>query len=415
MEKTIKYIGLDVHKDKIQVAIALEGRTDKAMFYGSIHNTPLHINKLMDKLQSNASELKVVYEAGPTGYGIYRQLKTKKIDCTVVAPSLIPQKSGDRVKTDRRDAMNLARLHRSGDLTSVYVPDEEDEAIRDLTRAREDACINVKKAKHRLNSFLLRHNKIYTGPGKWKRSHLAWLAEISMPHPAQQIALQEYIDTLKECLQRIERLTIEIGRLAEQWRLNPVVKAIQSLRGVSQIVAVTTLAELGDINRFETPKQLMAYLGLVPSEHSSGAKTKRGSITKTGNGHVRRVLTEAAWAYRFKARKSLHILRRQKNIQASICDIAWKAQLRLCSKYRKLINRKVTQVAVTAVARELIGFIWAISQQVHKGNWPDHNGGQPPNPRDLTHCRHKHGRKRAERKALPHVPVTSYGAQVTSQ
>lgn len=364
MEKGIKFIGLDVHKEMIQVAIAQEGRTSKAVFYGSIYNTPLHIDKLMRKLKSNGSELKVVYEAGPTGYGIYRQLKAQRIDCAVVAPSLIPQKSGERIKTDRRDAKNLARLHRSGDLTEVYVPHEDDEAIRDLTRARDDARINAKKAKHRLSSFLLRHNKIYTGPGRWKKSHFAWLAEVSMSHPAQQTALQEYIDTLNECLQRIDRLTSEIDNVVKQWRMAPVVNAIQSLRGVSQIVAVTTLAELGDISRFENPKQLMAYLGLVPSEHSSGAKTKRGHITKTGNGHVRRVLTEAAWAYRFKARKSLHILRRQKGIPSSICKIAWKAQLRLCAKYKRLINRKATQVAVTAVARELVGFIWAIAKEV---------------------------------------------------
>lgn len=360
MEKTIKYIGLDVHKDTIQVAIAEEGRNKTPMSYGNIHNTPLNIDKLIRKLKSNGHELSVVYEAGPTGYGIYRQLKAQNIECAVAAPSLIPIKSGDRVKTDRRDAINLARLHRSGDLTEVSVPDEEDEAIRDLTRAREDAKICAKKAKQRLSSFLLRNNRIYTGKTKWNKTHLAWLSEVSMPHSAQQVTLQEYIDTLKESLQRIDRLTNQIKNEVEHWRLKPVVKAIQSLRGVSMIVAVTTLAELGDINRFKKAKQLMAYLGLVPSEHSSGLKSNKGSITKTGNGHVRRVLTEAAWAYRFKPKKSLHILRRQQGIPESICDIAWKAQLRLCNKYKLLSNRKVTQVAVTAVARELVGFIWAI-------------------------------------------------------
>jgi transposase len=364
MEKTIKYIGLDVHKDTIQVAIAEEGRKKPVMSYGNILNTSLSIDKLIRKLKSSGHELRVVYEAGPTGYGIYRQLKSQNIECAVVAPSLIPQKSGDRVKTDRRDAINLARLHRSGDLTQIHVPDEEDEAIRDLTRAREDARICARKAKQRLNSFLLRNNRIYSGKGKWNKTHLAWLAELSMLHPAHQIALQEYIDTLQESLQRIDRLTSQIEKVVEHWRLKPFVNAIQSLRGVSMIVAVTTLAELGDINRFENPKQLMAYLGLVPSEHSSGLKTKKGSITKTGNGHVRRVLTEAAWAYRFNPKKSLHILRRQKNIPKSVCDIAWKAQLRLCNKYRALSCRKVTQVAVTAVARELIGFIWAICREM---------------------------------------------------
>lgn len=364
MRKSIKFIGLDVHKESIQVAIAEDGRKGETMLYGSIPNTQLHIDKLIRKLRSKSTELRVVYEAGPTGYGIYRQLKAQNIDCVVVAPSLIPQKSGDRVKTDRRDAMNLARLHRSGDLTEVYVPNEEDEAIRDLTRAREDAKINAKKAQQRLNAFLLRNSRIYTGKTRWNKTHFAWLAEQSMPHPAQQSALQEYIDTLLEANNRIDRLTKEIHSEIDHWRLEPVARAIQSLRGVSLIVAVTTLAELGDISRFNNPKQLMAYLGLVPSEHSSGPKTKRGSITKTGNGHVRRVLTEAAWAYRFKARKSLHILRRQKELPESICEIAWKAQLRLCGKYRKLINRKITQVVVTAVARELIGFIWAIAKEV---------------------------------------------------
>ncbi len=364
MERTIKYVGLDVHKDTIQVAIAEEGRRSPVMSYGNIHNTPLSIDKLIRKLKSTGHELSVVYEAGPTGYGIYRQLKSKNVDCAVVAPSLIPQKSGDRVKTDRRDAINLARLHRSGDLTEIHVPNEEDEAIRDLTRAREDARICSKKAKQRLNSFLLRNNKIYSGKTKWNKTHLAWLSETSMPHPAQQVALQEYIDTLRESLQRIDRLTNQIVSVVEHWRLQPVVKAIQSLRGVSMIVAVTTLAELGDIKRFENPKQLMAYLGLVPSEHSSGLKTKKGGLTKTGNGHVRRVLTEAAWAYRFNPKKSLHILRRQQGIPKPVCDIAWKAQLRLCNKYKALSNRKVTQVAVTAVARELIGFIWAICKEM---------------------------------------------------
>lgn len=364
MEKTIKYVGLDVHKNTIQVAIAEEGRKCPAMSYGNIYNTPSSIDRLIRKLKSTGHNLSVVYEAGPTGYGIYRQLKAQHIDCAVVAPSLIPQRSGDRVKTDRRDAINLARLHRSGDLTEIHVPDEEDEAIRDLTRAREDARICARKAKQRLNCFLLRNNKIYSGKTRWNKTHLTWLSELSMPHPAQQISLQEYIDTLKESLERIDRLTNQIVNVVEHWRLKPVVKAIQSLRGVSMIVAVTTLAELGDIKRFENPKQLMAYLGLVPSEHSSGLKTKKGNITKTGNGHVRRVLTEAAWAYRFNPKKSLHILRRQQGVPKPVCDIAWKAQLRLCHKYKTISNRKVTQVAVTAVARELTGFIWAICRKM---------------------------------------------------
>lgn len=249
-------------------------------------------------------------------------------------------------------------------MTEIHVPTEEDEAIRDLSRAREDAKICAKKAKQRLNSFLLRNNRTYTGKSRWTKTHLAWLSELSMPHPAQQIALQEYIDTLRESLQRIERLEVQIKNTVVNWRLRPVVTAIQSLRGVSMIVAVTTLAELGDIKRFKNPKQLMKYLGLVPSEHSSGLKTKKGSITKTGNGHVRRVLTEAAWAYRFNPKKSLHILKRQQGLPESVCEIAWKAQLRLCNKYRTVSSHKASQVAITAVARELVGFIWAICKEM---------------------------------------------------
>jgi len=282
----------------------------------------------------------------------------------VVAPSLIPKQSGNRIKNDRRDALTLARLHRAGELTAVYVPLAEDEAMRDLSRAREDAKADEKKSKQRLLSFLLRSGHQYGGRSPWSQAHRRWLADIKMPHRSQQIVLQEYIDTLSQCSLRLERLTEQIRQLSAQWRMRPVVSALQSLRGVSLIVAVTTVAEIGDLKRFENPSELMSYLGLVPSEQSSGQKIKHGSITKTGNGHVRRVLVEAAWAYRLRPRVSRALLKRQQDLPQHICDIAWKAQLRLCSRFRHMWARgKAKPVIVTAIARELCGFMWAIANQ----------------------------------------------------
>jgi transposase len=368
MIKSIRFIGMDVHKNSISIAIAEEGRNGEIRNYGKINNNMTALSKVIRKLLSDNCELSFVYEAGPCGYEIYRYLISSGFSCEVVAPSLIPKKSGDRIKNDRRDAQMLARLYRAGELTPVYVPDLEDEAMRDLTRAREDAKHCQRKAKQRLNAFLLRHGFIYSGQTKWSKAHFHWISDIKMAHPAQQITLQEYISTLDESSKRVERLTQQIRELAPSWKLYPVVKALQTLRGVSLIVASTTVAELGDLKRFESPACLMAYLGLVPSEHSSGETTKRGRITKTGNGHVRRVLIEAAWAYRFPARISHCLLNRQQDSSSSILEISWNAQLRLCSRYRKMIARKKTQqLVITAIARELSAFMWAIAQEVPLG------------------------------------------------
>jgi transposase len=261
--------------------------------------------------------------------------------------------------------MTLARLHRSGELTPVYVPHAEDEAMRDLTRAREDAKDAERKSRQRLNGFLLRHGFRYNGKGHWTQAHFRWIAGIAVEHPAQQLVLQEYVDTVRCCTERVDRLTAQIREFVPQWRMAPVVEALQALRGVSLIVATTTVAELGDLSRFDTPGQLMAFLGLIPSEHSSGSRTKRGGITKTGNGHARRVLVEAAWAYRFPARVSRRLLKRQEHLPRSVCEVAWKAQLRLCARFRRLTARgKTKQVVTTAIARELSAFMWAIAQEV---------------------------------------------------
>lgn len=365
MSKSIRFFGMDVHKNSISIAIAEEGRNGEVRNYGKINNSTTAIEKMIRKLLSDHCELSFVYEAGPCGYELYRYLTGNGFSCEVVAPSLIPKKSGDRIKNDRRDAQMLARLHRAGELTPVYVPQLEDEAMRDLTRAREDAKHCERKAKQRLNAFLLRHGFLYSGQTKWSKVHFRWISNIKMTHPAQQITLQEYVNSLDECRKRVKRLTQQIRELATSWRLHPAVKALQALRGVSLIVAATTVAELGDLKRFETPGCLMAYLGLVPSEHSSGETTKRGSITKTGNGHVRRVLIEAAWAYRFSARISRCILDRQQGLPSSILGISWKAQLRLCSRYRYMMAKgKTQQIVITAIARELSAFMWAIAREV---------------------------------------------------
>lgn len=364
MKQCSTFVGMDVHKNSIEIAIAQQGRKGEVRSYGNIGGTLSALDKVVRKLVSSGDRLHFVYEAGPCGYQIYRHLTAKGFDCMVAAPSRIPRPSGDRIKNDRRDAVMLARLHRAGELTACYVPSAEDEAMRDLTRARQDAKGDEKKSKQRLSAFLLRSGHKYTGKSPWSKAYMRWLADIKMPHRAQQIVLQEYIDTLEQCSARVRRLTEQIRQLVPQWRLFPVVQALQSLRGVSLIVAVTTVAELGDLKRFKSPVELMSYLGLVPSEHSSGLRTKRGAITKTGNQHVRRVLVEAAWAYRFRARVSRALLKRQEALPQPIREISWKAQLRLCSRYRRLWAKgKAKQVIVTAIARELCGFIWAITNE----------------------------------------------------
>ena len=367
MMRSILYVGLDVHKNTIDVALADGRYKSQVRSYGKINNTPDALDKLLKKIQSNKSELSVVYEAGPCGYQIHRHLTAKGINCSVVAPSLIPKRSGSRIKTDRRDAVNLARLFRAGELTCIYIPNREDEAMRDLTRCRDDIRRLQRKVRQRLLAFLLRHGFRYSGTKNWTKTHMNWLAGVKMAHPAQQIVLQEYIDAANECTDRLQRITEQIQALLSEWSRAPFVKAYQALRGVSMIVATTVVAEIGDMSRFKNPKELMAYLGLVPSEHSSGNTVRRGSITRTGNGHVRRVLIEAAWTYKMQARKTLPILKRQKDLSKRICDISWKAQTRLCARYRRLYAKgKSKQATITAIARELSGFIWAIDRVVQQ-------------------------------------------------
>ncbi len=359
------YVGLDVHKESIAVAYVAQDHGAEVTYLGTIGTRQADIDHLVRKLQSKAQHLVFVYEAGPCGYWLYRYLSKKGYNCWVVAPSLIPQKAGDRVKTDRRDAVQLARLMRSGDLTPVYVPTVDDEAIRDLTRAREDAINDLKAAKFRLKAFLLRHDIRYTGRATWSPAHLRWLSEVVCPTPAQQIVFQEYVRAVTEHTERLQRLEQELHEPVKAWRLNPVVEALQALRGVQFTVAVTMVAELGDLTRVDHPRQLMKFLGLIPSEYSTGERRRQGSITKAGNSHARRVLVEGAWAYRYPAKVSRHVQLRLEQQPKAIQDISWKAQVRLCKRYRRLMARgKHANQVVVAIARELVGFMWAIAKQV---------------------------------------------------
>jgi transposase len=358
-------VGLDVHKDSIAVAYVAQDHGAEVVSLGNIGTRQCDIDQLIRRLQSKSPHLVFVYEAGPCGYWLYRYLTKKGQVCWVVAPSLIPKKPGDRVKTNRRDAIKLARLMRSGDLTPVYVPTVDDEAIRDLCRAREDAIHDLKAAKFRLKAFLLRQDIRYTGRATWSPAHLRWLSEVVCPPPAQQIVFQEYVRAVTEHTERLARLEQALKDQVQTWRLAPVVDALQALRGVQFTVAVTTVAELGDLTRFENPRQLMNYLGVTPSEYSTGERRRQGGITKTGNTHARRALIEGAWANRYPAKVRRHLQLRLEKVPKPIQDLSWKAQVRLCKRYRQLIARgKNANLVVVAIARELSAFMWAIAQEV---------------------------------------------------
>lgn len=361
MDEGIKFfVGLDVHKNTIAMAVAEPGRAP-ARVVGSITHDVGKLLKLLARY-GDARQVQVVYEAGPTGYGLQRELARRGYPCQVIAPSLIPKRAGDRVKTDRRDCLRLAELCRAGELRAVWVPDPADEAIRDVARAREDAVNARTQARHQLKSFLLRHQLRYPHRTSWTKTFYRWLGTLSFQSSGAQTAFTEYWQAVSAADERVARLTDALGRSIQGWRFEPVVKALQALRGIEQISAIGLVAEIGDMGRFAHARQLMAYLGLVPSEYSSGDRVVRGSITKTGNTHARRLLTEAAWNYRFRPRIGYAAQRRAEGLPHAIRDIAWKAQLRLTGRFARLRARGVhiNKVCV-AVARELAGFVWAIA------------------------------------------------------
>lgn len=357
-----KYIGLDVHKETIAVSIA-EANGGEVRYYGEIKNTPEAIRKLCDKIKPSNGGLFFCYESGPCGFRIHRQLIDLGWDCLVAATSMIPRKAGDRVKTDRRDSQMLARLLRAGELTGSWVPDDAQEAIRDLTRARQDIKCLERQSKQRLLAFLLRHGRRFDGRCHWTKAHYEWLSDQKFADFNQQIVFQEYFNTVKALNLRIEALDRQIRNVAADSVFKDVIQGLMSLRGINLLTAVTIISEIGDLRRFNSAPQLMAYLGLVPSEYSSGGTKSRGGITKTGNSHVRRVLIESAWTYRHPARKSKVIVQRAERTSEEVQEISWKAQLRLCGRYRSLEARgKIKVQTCTAIARELAGFIWAVGQ-----------------------------------------------------
>ena len=359
----VRFVGLDVHKESIVVAVADAGRGEPHVL-AELPNDTARVLKELHRLTKGGAELRVCYEAGPTGFGLCRALREAKIDCVVIAPSLIPVQAGNRVKTDRRDAVKLARFHRSGDLTEVHVPDAATEAMRDLERAREDAKNAERIARHQLGKFLLRHGRRYGEKGAWSTTHLAWIRAQKFEHEAHYRVLVDYVHAVEAATARVVRFDKDIAELVETWSLKPLVDALQGLRGIRLLSAAVIVAELGCMTRFEHPRQLMAYMGLVPSEHSSGESKRRGGITRTGNKHARRILVESAWSYRFKPGINPRLRAQNKKLSAPVQAIAWKAQQRLHDRYRRLLGRgKNKQQTVTAIARELCAFIWDIARQ----------------------------------------------------
>jgi len=355
------YVGLDVHKGSIAIGVAEPGRA-APHFVGTTGPDLAELTKALSRL-GRPEQMLLAYEAGPCGYPLARQLAARGYRCEVIAVAKMPRKPGERIKTDRRDALALARYLRGGELTPVCVPDERDEAMRDLSRAREDAVRARLKARQQLKAMLLRHGRPYTGKGAWTQAHERYLARVAFEHTAQAIAFAEYRSAVREADERVERLTTALRQQLADWRWAAVVQALMSLRGIDFVAAVTLVAELGDLSRFAHPKELMSYLGLVPSEYSTGESRVQGAITKTGNGHVRRVLIESAWAYRHPARMGEEITVRNQGQPRAVRDIAWRAQLRLCGRFRRFAARGLPHNKIcVAIARELAAFIWDVAR-----------------------------------------------------
>jgi transposase len=358
------FIGIDVAKLRNAVAIADAGREGEVRFYGEVDASPESMRRLAAKLAGRYQRLHFCYEAGPTGYGLHRLLTGLGHSCVVVAPSLIPRKPSDRVKTNRRDALALARLLRAGELTPVWVPDTAHEAVRNLVRARAAAVKDVSLKKRQVSAFLLRHSRLFPRKKNWGARYRGWLETQSFEHPADQIVLQESIEGVRLAEERLARLDRAIAEFLPTWGLAPLVEALQALRGVDLVTAVTFVVEVGDIRRFESPRQLMGYLGLVPGERSTGETVRRGPITKMGNARVRHLLVESAWTYRHPPRVGKAKLAKLGRVSPEVREIAWKAQSRLSARYRALAARgKRLTVVCTAIARELAGFMWSVARE----------------------------------------------------
>ena len=370
MKNDIRFVGLDVHAETIAVAVVEPDGEVRSL--GTIPNRPESVRRLVRRL-GPVKRLRMCYEAGPTGYVLYWQLTELGVHCEVVAPTLVPTKPGDRVKTDRRDAEKLAVLYRGGHLTAVWVPDRDHEALRDLVRGREAAKQDQLRARHRLQKFLLRHGRKPPQEVKpWTEKHLEWVRrEVRFERPAQEAVLLDYLAEVDHARDRVERLeqAIDAAVQTAPEAMQAEIHALQALRGVAKVSAATIVAEVGRLSRFARPRQLMGYSGAVPREHSSGGSVRRGAITKTGNVHLRCILGQAAWCYQHRPSLSKALRARQQGLSEEVKSIAWKAQHRLHSRYRRLAGKgKPKQQVVTAIARELLGFIWAIGVHVEQGH-----------------------------------------------
>lgn len=364
-EDTAIYVGLDVHKESIAMSVAEAGRAP-ARFIGTLAHDLGKLVKALGKL-GQPRQVHVVYEAGPTGFGLQRTLTAMGYVCEVIAPSQTPRRAGERIKTDRRDSLRLAECSRAGELKAVWIPDAHHEAIRDLSRAREDAVKARRQVRQQLKGFLLRYGQRFPGKTSWTKTFYQWLGSLKFEHCAAQTAFTEYWLAVQAADERLNRLNKALQTSIEGWRFEPVVAALQALRGVDVTSAIGLVVEIGDLSRFDHPRKLMGYLGLVPSQQSSGDRVCRGSITKTGNSHARRLLTEAAWNYRFHARICRQAQQRQQGLPEQIRSMAWKAQLRLTQRFAALDKRGVQRNKVcVAIARELAGFVWSIGNEASK-------------------------------------------------
>ena len=362
------FIGIDTSKLKNAVAIAEAGRGGEVRYLGEVPTTDAATRKLVAKLAARYSKLTFCYEAGPTGYGLHRLITSLGHECLVIAPSLIPKRAGDRVKTNRRDAEGLARNLRAGELTAVWVPDERHEAMRDLSRAREAAVDDLKSKRQQISSLLLRLGLHYPGKTTWGKAHRTWLASQKLANREQRIVFEEYLGAERQAQDRIGRLDQAIRSALPDWSLDHVVTALMAMRGIDMVAAVTIMAELGDLSRFASPRELMGYLGLVPSESSTGDTVKRGGITKAGNRRARRILVEASWSYRHPPRVGRAKQALVEAAPEAVREIAWKAQTRLSERFRTLSRKgKRPTIVVCAIAREMAGFIWAIDREVKAG------------------------------------------------
>lgn len=363
------YIGLDVHKEKTSVAVADPGSDGEVRLHGEVQTSQVALDRVIRRIAKNhaipVSRLSVCYEAGGCGMWIARMLMKMKVPCTVIAPSLIPTKSGDHVKTDKKDAIKLARLHRAGELVSVFVPNETDEAIRDLCRARVDAIDDRRRAKTRLLALLRRLGFNYTGKTTWNDAHKRYLRELSLPFPAHRVILEELIGQIDQLDERIARYEDHMEQLFADWRCKPIVQAVMGLKGFQMIAAMMIVSEVGDFVRFTHPKQLMSYLGLTPGEYSSGGKHKRSGITKCGNSHARWILVECATHYGKEPRVGAHLSKRQEGLPKWIREVSWKAQNRLFLRFTSLRKRLMQHNKIkVAVARELCGVIWEVGFKI---------------------------------------------------